>query len=698
MAVTRPQAPVLPHTDKTAPAGSSLLERKLQRLGLYEPSDFIVHLPLRYEDETHISPIASLHPGLSAQVEGNIVHCEVQLRPRRQLIARIQDDSGELGLRWLNFYPSLQKQLQSGRPLRVRGEVRHSHGFNGYEIVHPKVVLAGSALPTALTPVYPTTEGLSQISLRKAIDQAMAVADLSDTLPTDVVRHYGLIPFDEAIRILHRPPNSVSHADLLERGHPAWHRIKFDELLAQQLSLAEARAARRAQHAIPLAGGDHALARALLQHLPFALTAAQTRVVAEITTDLACDFPMHRLLQGDVGSGKTIVAAFAALRAISSGCQVAIMAPTEILAEQHYQKLAAWLEPLGVQLAWLTGSLRTKQRKAALAAIESGQAQLVIGTQALIQDKVNFLRLGLVILDEQHRFGVGQRLQLSRKGDSQAQGVTQIPHQLNMSATPIPRTLAMTFFADLDVSVIDELPPGRTPVTTKLIDAARREQVLSHVAAEVRQGRQAYWVCPLVEESEALQLQTAVDTHQQLQHVLTGMRVGLIHGRMATEDKQEVMQQFREGAIDLLVATTVIEVGVDVPNASLMIIEHAERFGLAQLHQLRGRVGRGSQQSVCVLLYQKPLSAIARQRLRVMYQTDDGFEIARHDLELRGPGEFLGVRQSGQELLRFANLDTDAGLVESAQEAAMQLRSQFPVHAHAHQQRWMRGRQDLLRS
>ncbi|MBP6017871.1 MAG: ATP-dependent DNA helicase RecG [Burkholderiaceae bacterium] len=697
LAVSKPRAPASRQVS-TAQQSTSVLERKLQRLGLRDASDFIVHLPLRYEDETEVRAISSLHTGQMAQVEGDIVACDVQLRPRRQLHAQIRDDTGQLGLRWLNFYPSQQKQLESGRRLRVRGEVRHSYGTGGYEIVHPKVSLAGSSLPTALTPVYPTTEGLSQVSLRKAIDQALAVADLSDTLPPDIIKQYALIPFQAAIRTLHHPPADVSYADLLEKGHPAWHRIKFDELLAQQLSLAAARAARRQQRAMVLDGGDQSLTQALLKHLPFALTKAQEKVIAEITGDLGQGFPMHRLLQGDVGSGKTIVAAFAAITAISSGCQVAIMAPTEILAEQHYQKLAGWLRPLGLQVSWLTGSLRTKERQAAIADIASGAAQLVVGTQALIQDKVSFSRLGLVILDEQHRFGVGQRLQLSRKGDSATNGVALIPHQLNMSATPIPRTLAMTFFADLDVSAIDELPPGRSPVITKLIDDARREQVLAHVVAEVRQGRQAYWVCPLVEESEALQLQTAVDTHQQLQQALAGMHVGLVHGRMATDEKQEVMQQFRAGTIELLVATTVIEVGVDVPNASLMIIEHAERFGLAQLHQLRGRVGRGSAQSVCVLMYQKPLSAIARQRLRVMYSSDDGFEIARHDLELRGPGEFLGVRQSGQELLRFADLETDADLVIQAQEVAKLLRERYPQHAQAHLQRWMRGREDLLRS
>lgn len=424
-------------------------------------------------------------------------------------------------------------------------------------------------------------------------------------------------------------------------------------------------------------------------------------MVSEISADLTRDYPMHRLLQGDVGSGKTVVAAFAAVQAIGAGRQVAIMAPTEILAEQHFRKLAAWLEPLGVKVAWLTGSLPVRQRRVAVEAIAAGTVDLVIGTQALIQDKVTFDRLGLVILDEQHRFGVAQRLELNRKGedaDETAGVAPRVPHQLNMSATPIPRTLAMTFFADLDVSMIDELPPGRSPVITKLVSDARRDEVLSLVHREVVAGRQAYWVCPLVEESEALQLQTAVDTHAVLAAAFPDMSVGLVHGRMTPADKQEVMTGFRNGDVQLLVATTVIEVGVDVPNACLMIIEHAERFGLAQLHQLRGRVGRGSGQSVCVLMYQGPLSAVARERLKAMYETTDGFEIARRDLEQRGPGEFLGMRQSGQELLRYADLESDGGLVEQAREAATELLESHPEHVRKHLQRWMRGRQDLLRS
>ncbi len=681
---------------QAAKAAVSSLERKFAHLGLHEPQDFVVHLPLRYEDETRIVPIGSVRAGQSVQIEGTVLHSEVQFRPRRQLVAILEDGSGRIALRWLNFYPSQQRLVVAGNHVRARGEVRN--GFSGLEIIHPHIGRADAELPDALTPVYPTTSGLSQSALRQAIDKALDTADLADTLTSDILQQYQLMSFDQAIRLLHHPPPNVSYDDLIEREHPAWRRIKFDELLAQQLSLAMARSARLRQHAPKLPRTNGALTKALRQALPFALTSAQERVVAEISDDLAQQFPMHRLLQGDVGSGKTIVAALAATQAIACGWQVAIMAPTEILAEQHFVKLSAWLQPLGVSIAWVAGSVAVKARRLAAESIASGQAQLIIGTQALIQDTVQFARLGLIILDEQHRFGVGQRLQLSRKGEAGDTHAPLIPHQLSMSATPIPRTLAMSFFADLDVSVIDQLPPGRTPVVTKLIDDGRRDEVLTHVASEVRAGRQAYWVCPLVEESEALQLQTAVDTHRQLAQALPDLRTGLIHGKLKPADKAAVMDAFRNGDLDLLVATTVIEVGVDVPKASLMVIEHAERFGLAQLHQLRGRVGRGAVQSVCVLLYQRPLSMIARQRLRAMYETGDGFEIARRDLDMRGPGEFLGVRQSGLALLRFASLETDALLLDQAQELARTLLEQRPEQARIHLQRWMRDKQDYLRS
>ena len=675
------------------------MERKFQRLGLVAPSDFVVHLPIRYEDETRITDIGAARPGQMVQVEGEILHSEVQLRPRRQLVAVLSDGTGRLSLRWLHFYPNQRRQVETGKRVRVRGEVRQ--GFNGFEIVHPRITVAGGPLPNSLTPVYPTTEGLQQPTLRRAIQDALKQADLSESLPPELCRSLSLPSFAEAIRLLHAPPVGLSVETLLERGHPAWHRIKFDELLAQQLSLALARRLRRAQRAFPLPVSDADLILRLRASLPFSLTGAQERVIQEISTDLTRSYPMHRLLQGDVGSGKTVVAAFAAAQAIANGRQAAIMAPTEILAEQHFRKLADWLVPLGVSVTWLTGSLTTKQRRAALEAAANGEAQLIIGTQALIQEKVEFARLGLVILDEQHRFGVGQRLELNRKGEETSGAGSDkpsMPHQLSMSATPIPRTLAMTFFADLEVSTIDELPPGRSPVITKLVSDVRREEVLSLVHREVQAGRQAYWVCPLVEESESLQLQTAVDTHALLAEAFPDMVVGLVHGRMTPSEKQEVMDDFRQGKTQLLVATTVIEVGVDVPNACLMIIEHAERFGLAQLHQLRGRVGRGTGQSVCVLMYQAPLSAVARERLRAMYETNDGFEIARRDLEQRGPGEFLGVRQSGQELLRYADLQSDSGIVEQARQAATDMLEHYPDHVQKHLSRWMRGRQDLLRS
>lgn len=679
---------------------------KFERLGLTTPDSFVLHLPIRYEDETQIQSIASLRPGMSAQVEGEIIRTEVMHKPRRQLTAILKDSTAEIGLRWLTFYPSQQTQMQIGRRWRVRGEVRG--GIHGFEFIHPRISSPGAPLATALTPVYPTTEGLSQPSLRKAIAQALNTSTLQDTLPASLLKKLDLMSFETAIRTLHGPTPDIDPQALMEHAHPAWMRIKFDELLAQQLSLAAAREARQAKRARPftLTHSKHNLVEKLKASLPFSLTTAQQRVCNEISVDLSRTFPMYRLLQGDVGSGKTVVAALAALQAIEHGAQVALMAPTEILAEQHYLKLKSWFEPLGIQVSWLSGSVAAKARREALASIRSGEAKLVVGTQALIQEGVDFQELGLIIVDEQHRFGVSQRLSLSKKGEGELDSQPQIsgqlpdwvPHQLTMSATPIPRTLAMTFYADLEVSSIDELPPGRTPVITKLITADRRAELIEHIAQACAKGQQVYWVCPLVEESEALDLQTAVDTHRDLSLALPDLTVGLVHGRLATSDKAQVMQSFRAGDLNVLVATTVIEVGVDVPNASLMVIEHAERFGLAQLHQLRGRVGRGALQSVCVLLYQAPLSMIARQRLRAMYETQDGFEIAQRDLDLRGPGELLGSRQSGLALLKFADLATDTALVRMAREVAMDLRLHSPEIVERHLSRWMRGREDFLRS
>ncbi|MBS0308245.1 MAG: ATP-dependent DNA helicase RecG [Proteobacteria bacterium] len=681
------------------PSSNSKRADKLAKLGLRTPMDLALHLPLRYEDETHILSIreAGFMAGGTPQVEGVVSACEVQYRPRRQLVVTIADDSSQLVLRFLNFYGSQIKQLAEGTRVRVRGELRH--GFFGAEMVHPsyKIINAGAPLPTALTPVYPAGEGLSQTFLRKAIADAMDQIDWRDTLPDHVRTSLDLMPFEPAVRLLHNPPPDVDEHALMERQHPAWIRMKFDELLAQQLSLKRAQAARRAKGAIPLPLIG-SLSTALLHALPFTLTAAQQRVLAEIRHDLRAPYPMQRLLQGDVGSGKTVVAALAAAQAIDSGYQAALMAPTEILAEQHFRKIAAWLTPLGIDIAWLTGSLKKKEKTDALNRIASGQARLIVGTHALIQESVAFAHPGLVIVDEQHRFGVEQRLALRNKGLALADSATTtVPHQLMMSATPIPRTLAMTYYADLEVSVIDELPPGRTPIITRLIDQERRDEVIDRMHAAALEGRQTYWVCPLIEESEALQLQTATDTHAALCAALPDLHIGLVHGRLKPAEKKAVMDDFIRGATHVLVATTVIEVGVDVPNASLMVIEHAERFGLSQLHQLRGRVGRGTAASVCLLLYQSPLGQVAKERLATMRETTDGFTIARRDLEIRGPGEFLGARQSGQAMLRFANLETDQWLVEKARDIAQALLHDDPETVDAHLLRWLGGREEYLR-
>ena len=665
---------------------------RLARLGLSSDIARVLHLPMRYEDETQVFLIqdASRMHGATVQVEGVVTDCDIQYRPRRQLIVKINDDSGMLTLRFLNFYGSQVTQMAVGKHLRVRGEMRH--GFFGDEMVHPtvKAVEPGAPLPQALTPVYPAGEGLSQALLRKAITDAMSRIDWRDTLPESVRTSLQLLAFEPAVRLLHNPPPDVDAYALLERTHPAWTRVKFDELLAQQLSMKRAQAARRQQGApaLPVVG---TLSEALLKALPFTLTEAQQRVLQEIRTDLLANYPMQRLLQGDVGSGKTVVAALAAAQAIDSGYQAALMAPTEILAEQHFRKIESWLSPLGVNIAWLTGSLRKREKDEAKTRIESGTAKLVIGTHALIQQEVEFARLGLVIVDEQHRFGVAQRLTLRNKG------VGSVPHQLMMSATPIPRTLAMTYFADLEVSVIDTLPPGRTPIVTRLVAQERRDEVITRVHAAALEGRQVYWVCPLIEESEALQLQTATDTHALLSAALPDLRVGLVHGRLKPAEKQATMDAFAQGQIHVLVATTVIEVGVDVPNASLMVIEHAERFGLSQLHQLRGRVGRGAAASACLLLFQGPLGPVAQQRLAIMRESSDGFEIARRDLEIRGPGEFLGARQSGQAMLRFADLEKDQWLVERARDLAASLLAHQPEVAEAHLARWLGEREDFLR-
>ncbi len=670
------------------------LAARLAKLDLHRPRDLLLHLPLRYEDETRLMPIAALRPGFPAQIEGEVASCEVVLHPRRQLVARVRDATGMVAARWLHFYPSQQKQLAVGRRVRLFGEVRG--GFFGDEMVHPRVraVAADEGLPEALTPVYPTTAGVGQATLRKLVDRALHSEALDELLPSSWRARLGLPGFAAALRELHHPPPDADPVALERRAHPAWRRIKFEELLVQQLSLRRAYLARRARAAPPLPRRG-TLGAGLLAALPFRLTAAQARAVADIAADLAAPHPMQRLLQGDVGSGKTLVAALAMLQAAENGWQAAMMAPTEILAEQHWKKLAAWLAPLGLEVAWLSGSRRKREREAELARLARGEVLLAVGTHALIEDPVILPRLALAVVDEQHRFGVRQRLALREKGGADP---ALRPHLLMMSATPIPRTLAMTHYADLDVSVLDELPPGRTPIRTRLVSEARRDEVVARLRAACAGGRQAYWVCPLIEDSEALQLQTAQETFDALAAALPELRVGLVHGRLKADEKSATMTAFAAGALDVLVATTVIEVGVDVPNASLMVIEHAERFGLAQLHQLRGRVGRGAAESECILIFARPLSDAGRARLKVIYEHTDGFVIAREDLRIRGPGEFVGARQSGVPLLRYADLEADSALIEPARELAEHLLSHEPALAQALMTRWLGGREALLRA
>jgi ATP-dependent DNA helicase RecG len=710
-----------------APAGAakplSGPQRALRKLGLVRDIDLALHLPMRYVDETRLVPMAQLRDGDTAQVQGRVVAARVDTRKRRQLVVRLADTSGELVMRLLHFYPAQQKTLAEGALVRARGEVRG--GFFGREMVHPewRVVQADTPLPTALTPVYPASAQLPQAYLRKAVVSALARAPLDELLPAALLPP-GLPTLRAALECLHQPAPGLDAQALHDPAHPAWQRLKFDELLAQQLSQARSRAERAALAAPVLAAPEGGLLARLRATLPFALTAAQQRVVAEIAADLARPRPMHRLLQGDVGSGKTVVAALAAATAIDAGWQCALMAPTEILAEQHFRKLVAWLEPLGVGVAWLTGSRKGRARREMVERLASGDAMLAVGTHAVIEDDVHFARLGLAVVDEQHRFGVAQRLALRDKlGGAAAGGPPLEPHLLMMSATPIPRTLAMSYYADLDVSTIDELPPGRTPVLTKVFADSRRQQVIARIRDEVARGRQVYWVCPLIEEGESgegasskahvgeadvkgrspgrrphVDLQNATATHAELSAALPGAGVGLLHGRMKAAEKAAVMARFTAGELAVLVATTVIEVGVDVPNASLMVVEHAERFGLAQLHQLRGRVGRGAVASVCVLLYTPPLSETGKARLRALAETGDGFEIARRDLAIRGPGEMMGARQSGDALLRFADLASDEPLLAQARALAPRLWAEFPQAAARQVERWLGGREDYLRA
>ena len=721
-------------TGSVAPVKTAA-QKALDKLGLRTGIDLALHLPLRYEDETRITLLADALDGDTVQIEGQVTNSEITFRPRRQLRVTIDDGTDTCTLRFLNFYPSHQKTLSLGARVRARGELRG--GFINREMVHPSFKLAGGELPGALTPIYSTVAGLPQAYLRKAVLGGVARADLSETIPLAYLSKnlpQPMLLLREALQFLHNPTPDVAlgaqgraaptaHSPLGgqrstqsdERGgfleafedhsHPAWQRLKAEELLAQQLSQLEARRVRAAMRAPQLHGRDR-LHDALLSSLPFQLTTAQKRVGAEIAEDLNKNLPMHRLLQGDVGSGKTVVAALAAARCMDAGWQCALMAPTEILAEQHFRKLITWLEPLGIQTAWLTGSQKAKERREALAMIASGQAMLVVGTHAVIQDKVIFKNLALAIIDEQHRFGVAQRLALRSKmtaaDDASGQRGGEEPHLLMMTATPIPRTLAMSYYADLDVSTIDELPPGRTAIVTKVVNDSRRDEVTERIRSQVAEGRQVYWVCPLIEESEVLDLTNATETHEALSVALPGVMVGLLHSRMPVAEKKAVMALFNDGVMAVLVSTTVIEVGVDVPNASLMVIEHAERFGLSQLHQLRGRVGRGAAASACVLLYSTGdaarLGDTAKARLKAMVETNDGFEIARRDLEIRGPGEFLGARQSGAPLLRFANLEFDGAWLEWARALAPVMLDGYADLAERHLLRWLGGRAEYLKA
>ncbi len=675
----------------------SVAER-VARMGLINDWDFVLHLPLRYEDETRITRICDLKAGDWAQIQGTVISSRTQGGRFMQLIASVSDGTANIEIRFLHFYPKMRERFKSGTLLRLSGQVQQQpvQFGGGLQMLHPKIkgpITDTSELPSTLTPVYPAGEHITQTWLRKRIDRAMLDVDLTDIVPASFTQSLSLPTLRDALKSLHHPSPGADYEAYSERRTPEWRRLKFDELLAQQLTLRYAREVKSELQAPRLLGTHGNLREKLTASLPFSLTGAQKRVLVEIYTDLAQNAPMNRLVQGDVGCGKTIVAALSALQAVDSGYQAALMAPTEILAEQHYLKLKPLLEPLGVKVVLLTGSLRTKEKVLRQDMVASGQSQVVIGTHALIQDAVKFHKLGLAIVDEQHRFGVEQRLKLR---NAVQEGT--LPHLLMLSATPIPRTLAMSYLADIDVSVIDELPPGRTPIVTTLISMDRTAEVTSAVQRAVSSGSQVYWVCPLIEDSEKSDLTAATLRRDALQQELPGCRVALVHGAMSAEEKQSIMNAFSSGEVDILVATTVIEVGVDVPNASVMIIEHAERFGLSQLHQLRGRVGRGSKKSFCLLLYAPNLSEVGKERLSVIRSSTDGFEIARQDLRLRGPGEFMGAKQSGAPLLRFADLDTDVELLDAARQAAQTWLTTDPKSALQHARRWFAGSGNFLQA
>ncbi|PSV45669.1 ATP-dependent DNA helicase RecG [Photobacterium indicum] len=676
--------------------GAKMAE-KLEKVGLTSVQDLLFHLPLRYEDRTRIWPIAQAMPGQHIAVQGEVLNNSITFGKRRMLTVRIADDSGSATLRFFNFNAAMQNSLAEGKQVKAFGEIKR--GKFGLEIIHPDYsVFAESASLTGeetLTPVYPTTEGLRQLTLRNLTDQALSLLDkaaVTELLPEGLYDRQ--MTMAQALHVMHRPTPDVS-LDQLEAGkHPAQHRLILEELLAQNLSMLAVRSKSQQHSAWPLAACSNptdSLTEKLLASLPFSPTNAQKRVVADIEADLIKPIPMMRLIQGDVGSGKTLVAALAALRAIQHGFQVALMAPTELLAEQHAQNFAQWFNPMNIQVGWMAGKLKGKARETELARIESGEAKMVVGTHALFQDHVTFKNLALVIIDEQHRFGVHQRLELREKGANEG----RYPHQLIMTATPIPRTLAMTAYADLETSVIDELPPGRTPIQTVALPDTRRAAIVERIRSACQnEGRQAYWVCTLIDESEVLEAQAASDTADELTAQLPELNVGLVHGRMKAAEKQEIMRRFKAGELQLLVATTVIEVGVDVPNASLMVIENPERLGLAQLHQLRGRVGRGKVASHCVLLYHAPLSKTAQKRLGVLRDSSDGFVIAQRDLEIRGPGELLGTKQTGIADFKIADLVRDQHLIPQVQKLAHYIHQQYPNNAKAIVQRWLGQREN----
>ncbi|MAF17053.1 MAG: ATP-dependent DNA helicase RecG [Marinomonas sp.] len=675
--------------------GAAMAE-KLAKLHIHTVQDALFHLPIRYQDRTRVVPIGQLRFGDEAVIEGEVSGCEIKMGKRRSLICRVRDHSGSLCLRFFHFNAAQKKQLEQSGRVRCFGEIRR--GSTGFEMYHPEYTVLKDDEPhegsEQLTPIYPLTEGVTQTKIRQICEQALerlTPYNLREWLPDNIRQQFSLPSLADAIHFLHHPTRGTDLEQLKRGAHPAQYRLSFEELMAHQLSLIGKRQMAKHDRAIVVPEPGQ-LVDQLLAELPFSPTGAQQRVSQEILQDLGTGHPMLRLVQGDVGSGKTLVAAMAAAAVVQQGYQVAVMAPTEILAEQHYLNFKQWFEPLGIEVAWMIGKLKGKQREAELERIASGSSSLVVGTHALFQETVSFKGLALAIIDEQHRFGVHQRMALREKG---LQAGFQ-PHQLIMTATPIPRTLAMSAYADLDCSIIDELPPGRTPVNTIVVSDQRREEVIQRVRHACEEGKQAYWVCTLIEESEALQCQAAEDTAILLQEHLAGLSIGLVHGRLKAQEKADIMARFKAGEIQLLVATTVIEVGVDVPNASLMVIENPERLGLAQLHQLRGRVGRGQAASHCVLLYHAPLGQQGKARLSTMRETTDGFKIAEKDLELRGPGELLGARQTGLLEFKVADLQRDKALLSQVQQAAAQLYKEYPEHVSPLLSRWLPKHQQYL--